>query len=176
MRKRLSILSFALISLSIATPTAAFAHAGVVATSPAQDAVLTSMPTNISVEFTDDLLTISGEKVNSISLTLLDGPPVDLTDVIVDGRTISATILEGNYEAGTYEVFYTIVSADGHKVSDSYSFSLNAPLIAPAPVSEHQEHQGFFHIHRAHIAEVGVVLMLLILWVGYRRFNREQAK
>jgi methionine-rich copper-binding protein CopC len=125
-----------LISLAILlVPVNANAHAGVVATSPAQDEILTAMPTDISVEFTDDLLTISGEKVNSISLNYFDGPPVELTDVIVDGRTISAKIPEGNYEAGTYEVFYTIVSADGHKVSDSFSFSLNAPtpLIAPTP-------------------------------------------
>ena len=179
MRKALLALPFTLLSITATigfAPTAAFAHAGVVATSPAQDEVLTAMPAEISVEFTEELLTISGEKVNSISLTHFDGPAVELTDLIVDGRVISAKIPEGDYEAGTYEVFYTIVSADGHKVSDSYSFSLNAPLIAPAPISEHEDHQGFFHIHRVHIAEVGVALMLLILWVGYRRFNREQEK
>lgn len=109
-------------------PVSANAHAGVVATLPAQDQVLASMPTEISIKFSENLLTITDQEVNTISLTHFDGPPVDISGVTVTGSTLSAVVPEGEYESGVYEVSYTIVSADGHKVTDSFTFSLNAPV------------------------------------------------
>ena len=116
-------------------PVSANAHAGVVATLPEQDQVLSSMPTEISIKFSENLLTISDQEVNTISLTHFDGPPVDISGITVTGSTLSAVVPEGEYESGVYEVSYTIVSADGHKVTDSYTFSLNAPTLYTAPVA-----------------------------------------
>jgi len=135
MRKRLSILSFALISLVIATPTPASAHAGIVSTFPTQGQVLDVMPDYVQVSFSEDLLTLKDQEVNTLSLTHFDGPEIELTKLLVKGNVISAEIPDGDYEAGTYELFYSIVSADGHKVSDSLSFSINGPVTTSASAS-----------------------------------------
>jgi methionine-rich copper-binding protein CopC len=136
MRKSLTAL-FALVTLLL-SPAAAFAHAGVVATAPVQDQVLMSMAREISIQFSEDLLTIENQDVNTISLTELDGPAIELENITVDGAFLKAEIPIGDYAPGTYEVNYRIVSADGHKVSDSFTFSLNAPAVTAtaAPVDE----------------------------------------
>jgi methionine-rich copper-binding protein CopC len=135
--RKLLVSLFALIALVVA-PVAASAHAGLVSANPEANKEITAMPQEIVLTFTEDLMVLGEADVNSISMNLLDGAEVPLTDIKVNGATLSATVPEGNYESGTYEVFYTIVSADGHKLSDSYAFSLNAPtlLIAPAPAKE----------------------------------------
>lgn len=132
MRKRLSILFFALLSTAIINPTAAFGHAGVVSTSPAQDEVVAVMPAEIKVVFSEELMTITDKEINTISLIHFDGPPVEINDVRVSGATLSANVPSGDYESGIYKVRYRIVSADGHKVSDSFTFSLNAPVTTAA--------------------------------------------
>jgi len=136
MRKALLALTFTLLSITAtigSAPNTAFAHAGVVSTFPAQDQVLDAMPTYVEVTFSEDLLTIGNKEVNSLSLTHFYGPPVQLRELLVKGNSISAKIADGEYEAGSYELFYTIVSADGHKVTDSLTFSVNAPLVTSSP-------------------------------------------
>jgi methionine-rich copper-binding protein CopC len=132
--RKLLVSLFALLALVVA-PVAASAHAGLVSANPEANKEITVMPQEITLTFTEDLMVLGEADVNSISMNLLDGAEVPLADIKVNGPTLSATVPEGNYESGTYEVFYKIVSADGHKLSDSYAFSLNAPtlLIAPAP-------------------------------------------
>jgi methionine-rich copper-binding protein CopC len=130
--KKTVITLFALVTILL-SPTAAFAHAGVVATVPVQDQVLMSMVREISVQFSEELLTISDKEVNTISLTELDGPAIELENVRVDGEYLKAEIPIGDYLPGTYEVTYRVVSADGHQVSDSFTFSLNAPVVTSAP-------------------------------------------
>ena len=119
-------------------PVNANAHAGVVTTAPVQDQVLMSMAREISIQFSEELLTIENQDVNTISLTELDGPAIELENVTVDGAFLKAEIPIGDYAPGTYEVNYRIVSADGHKVSDSFTFSLNAPAVTAtaAPVED----------------------------------------
>jgi copper transport protein len=135
--KKSLIALFALATLLL-SPTVAFAHAGVVATAPVQDQVLMSMAREISIQFSEELLTIENQDVNTISLTELDGPAIELENVTVDGAFLKAEIPIGDYAPGTYEVNYRIVSADGHKVSDSFTFSLNAPAVTAtaAPVED----------------------------------------
>jgi methionine-rich copper-binding protein CopC len=137
MRKTLIAL-LSIFALSALAATTASAHAGLVSSNPEANSSVTLMPEKISLTFTEDLMVLGEKDVNSISLNLMDGPEVTLTHIKVDGAVLSATVAAGEYESGTYEVFYKIVSADGHKLSDSYSFSLNAPtpLVAPAPSAD----------------------------------------
>ena len=151
-RTLISLISLAILFL----PVSANAHAGVVSTSPAQDEVLNVMPSEISITFSEELLTISGQEVNTISLSLFDGPQVEIGDIKVSGATLSATIPEGEYDSGVYEVFYRVVSADGHKVSDSFTFSLNAPALISEPVVE----KGDGVIPAPIVASIAIVLAL----------------
>jgi methionine-rich copper-binding protein CopC len=133
-RTIISLVSLALLLV----PVSANAHAGLVSADPAANSEVLVMPEKISLTFTEDLMVLGEKDVNSISLNLMDGPEIALTDIKVDGAVLSATVPAGQYESGTYEVFYKIVSADGHKLSDSYAFSLNsiARVATPAPAED----------------------------------------
>jgi copper transport protein len=131
------------------------------------------MPLQISIEFTDELMTIGDKEVNTISVTAPDKSEVTLTSITLDKNLITANLPDLDFQDGTYLVSYRVVSADGHPVSGSYPLYLNAPSAPESqPVAQEDEH-GFFHIHQTHIIQAGVVLILITLWWGYRRFNRE---
>jgi methionine-rich copper-binding protein CopC len=131
MRKFALLVLFLFIG-NLLLPNSAEAHAGVVSTFPSQDEVVTVMPTEIKIVFSEELMTITDKEINTISLIHFDGPPVEINDVRVSGATLSANVPSGDYESGIYKVRYRIVSADGHKVSDSFTFSLNAPVTTAA--------------------------------------------
>ncbi|MFM1952755.1 MAG: hypothetical protein RJA33_1549 [Actinomycetota bacterium] len=151
----------------------AFAHTSVVTTTPLYKSTLTEMPSQISIEFSDELMKIGDKEVNTISVEAPDKSDLLISAIAIDKNLITATLPKGEYQDGTYLVSYRVVSADGHPVSGSYSLFLNAPSASAAePVAEEQ-HQGFFHIHQTHFIQGGVVLILIALWWGYRRFNRE---
>jgi methionine-rich copper-binding protein CopC len=153
--------------------TAASAHTSVVTTTPLYKSTVTSMPLQISIEFTDELMTIGDKEVNTISVTAPDKSEVTLTSITLDKNLITANLPDLDFQDGTYLVSYRVVSADGHPVSGSYPLYLNAPSAPESqPVAQEDEH-GFFHIHQTHIIQAGVVLILITLWWGYRRFNRE---
>jgi copper transport protein len=164
---------FSVLALLLMSATAASAHTSVVTTTPLYKSTLTSMPLQISIEFTDELMTIGDEKVNTISITAPDKGEVSLTSITLDKNLITANLQDVDFQDGTYLVSYRVVSADGHPVSGSYPLYLNAPSAPESqPVAQEDEH-GFFHIHQTHIIQAGVVLILITLWWGYRRFNRD---
>ena len=170
---RVKGIAASVLALLLIGSTAASAHTSVVTTTPLYKSTLTSMPLQISIEFTDELMTIGDKKVNTISVTAPDKGEVTLTSITLDKNLITANLPDVNYQDGTYLVSYRVVSADGHPVSGSYPIYLNAPSAPQSqPVTEEEEH-GFFHIHQTHLIQAGVVLILIALWWGYRRFNRE---
>jgi copper transport protein len=173
MNKRLFSLLFALLTTVIITPTAAFAHAGLVSSTPAANSEVLMMPEKIALTFTEDLMILGEKNVNSISLNLMDGPEVTLTDVKVDGAVLSATVSAGMYESGTYEVFYSIVSADGHKLSDSFQFGLNSisRTLDLNPVTEKDGGDGVLPL-----PIVGAIAIVVILggFFALRARNRKR--
>jgi copper transport protein len=161
------------LALLLMSSAAASAHTSVVTTTPLYKSTVTSMPLQISIEFTDELMTIGDKEVNTISVTAPDKSEVTLTSITLDKNLITANLPDLDFQDGTYLVSYRVVSADGHPVSGSYPLYLNAPSAPESqPVAQEDEH-GFFHIHQTHIIQAGVVLILITLWWGYRRFNRE---
>ena len=168
----LSVLIFSTLSFS----QIANAHSGVVTASPAQDEAVTALPSQLVVTFTEDLMTIGDKVVNTISLTDPNGSAVALTDIAVAGAKLSAAIPEGEYPSGTYTVDYAIVSADGHKLTESYTFALNAPTLfdAPVPTSvQADEDEGEEALPLPIVGAIVVVALLGGLY-AYRRFNKKK--
>jgi len=135
MRKLLSFLFFALLSISFASAfsmTAAVAHSGVVSSNPAAGEVLTELPDEISVTFSEELLVIEGKAVNTLTLTAQDATQVPLTEIRVEGNLLRAAVPVGDFPAGLYEMNYRVISADGHEVSDVITFSLDTAVASPA--------------------------------------------
>lgn len=163
------------LTLVVAESPAA-AHTSVVATNPTYKSTLSVMPPEISIEFTDELMVLGDAKVNSISVSKPDGSSLYTDAAKVLKNKLSISIPESDYADGTYIVSYRVVSADGHVVSGSYDLYLNQPSGVSKSVVEESEHHGFFHLHRNHLIEAGVVLILIILWWAYRRFAGEQGE
>jgi methionine-rich copper-binding protein CopC len=162
----------ALIFLLIA-PQSALAHTSVIDTTPLYKSTLTSMPSEISIRFTDQLMTIGDNPVNKISVSAPDSQEVSIVKTTVAGNLLSVTLGDDSYIDGTYIVSYRVVSADGHVISGSYDLYLNKPG-RTSPVATDQptiEHSSFFHVHQTHIAWAGAILILIILWAIYRRFD-----
>jgi methionine-rich copper-binding protein CopC len=135
MRNTLRFLLFALLSISFASVfsvTTAIAHSGVVSSNPAAGEVLTELPNEISVTFSEELLVLEGKAVNTLTLTAQDRTELPLTEIRVEGNLLRATVPAGDYPAGSYEMSYRVISADGHEVSDVITFSLVAPAALPA--------------------------------------------
>lgn len=134
--KRILILTAAIFLV----PVNASAHSGLVSSNPAANVEITSMPAEIELKFTEELMTVGEESVNTISLVDPLGTQITLRNIQVIGALLTAKIPESEYPSGLYTVNYKIVSADGHKLSESYSFSLNAPVpvVTSTPVEEEE--------------------------------------
>jgi methionine-rich copper-binding protein CopC len=156
---------------------AAIAHTSVVKTDPTYKTTLTEMVDHITIEFTDTLMILGDNNVNTIALTAPDGSEVAIKGLSVIQNSITAQLPQSDFLDGTYIVNYRVVSADGHPVSGSYELYLNSPGTSVATTADdHEEHNGFFHVHQTHIIWAGIALIFIVLWVGYRRFNSEQGE
>ncbi len=100
----------------------AAAHAVMVKATPAEDSVLASSPTVISVWFNEPLeaafssLTVSDARARVVAKGALEA----LAD---DGLSLP---LAAALPAGTYTVHYRVLSVDGHVVEDQFRFVIDA--------------------------------------------------
>lgn len=155
------------------SPSAAFGHASVVTTTPIYKSTLTEMPARVSITFTDDLMEIGQKKVNTISITAPDNSEVKIASIAIEKNVMIAELPQDKFDDGTYLVSYRVISGDGHPVSGSYELYLNAPSAPVKSATAVEDEHGFFHVHQSHLIQAGVVLIVIVLWWGYRRFNRE---
>ncbi len=116
----------AAITLAGAAP-AALAHDALNASSPEEGTTVTELET-VALTFGDTLLNLNG--VDNAFVIQVVGPDdryYETDCTALSGAVISAPVELG--AAGTYEVRWQVVSADGHPISDTYSFEY-APTAA----------------------------------------------
>ena len=179
MRTRLAITFFALAAF-LMNPTTAFAHATVVSSNPTAGGLTSFMPDRIQITFTEDLLQLEGKQVNSMSLSYMKhsdlGLAVPLTDVKVEGSTLSAAVPPGQHETGNYNVSYSIVAADGHKLNGSFLFTLKSfgstlqsATSSAAPVPTDEDGTGVLPLP---IVGAIAIALRVGLFVAFGRRNR----
>jgi copper transport protein len=100
---------------------AAQAHATLIGSEPADGAVLARAPTTVRLTF--------NEPVSPLIMRLVGAPggsARELSAVAVEGQSVVVTLPELSPEAmqGTYGVSWRVVSADGHPVGGTVSFSV----------------------------------------------------
>ena len=97
----------------------AYAHNVVEDRSPAPDSSVTDSPVTISLTTDDVFLDLSGE-TTGFGVAVRDSAGLYYGDGCVElsERTLTASAELG--QAGTYEIIYQFVSADGHSLSESY--------------------------------------------------------
>ncbi len=108
------------------------AHSSLVSATPAENAVLSEFPTEIILEFNENLLQLGDANPNKVEVRNSMGDLLS-SATIVNGSKISAPLqITGNDE---YEVSYRIVSGDGHVVEDSYKFKVESEIATAMPIS-----------------------------------------
>lgn len=117
--------------LGLAAP--AQAHNYLVESTPVADSTLTELPESFEIVTNDNLLVV-GDGAGGFALQVRDADGLYYGDgcVEVAGPAMSAVPALGT--AGVYTVLWQVVSADGHTVSDEYTFTW-APTAPDAEVA-----------------------------------------
>jgi methionine-rich copper-binding protein CopC len=119
MRKPLAVLAF--ISLALAPAAPALAHAKVVSSNPAANAVVTA-PKQISVTFNEKVVPAFSKLEVSMAGMAMNVPVK--SSVSADGKTIMA-VPQGAFMKGGYVIKWTAAAADdGHHTAGSIPFKI----------------------------------------------------
>ncbi|MCU1371256.1 MAG: Copper resistance protein CopC [Ilumatobacteraceae bacterium] len=118
LRRALGVALFILVAAFIPASTAS-AHAELVATDPADGSVVEKAPAALTLQFSEDV------SLQPDGVRVLDGKGrrVDAGSASSEGSDVTAP-LEGTIADGTYAVAWRAVSADGHPIRGSYTFSV----------------------------------------------------
>jgi copper transport protein len=106
--------------LLVCSAGAASAHASLVFTDPRDGTVLAQAPKTVQLRF--------NESVTAGAVNLIDAAGKQRTDAVVDAgdEAINVT-LPSDLPKGTQVVSYRVISADGHPVAGSITFSIGEP-------------------------------------------------
>ncbi len=117
-----ALLLAAMTIAAILTAQLASAHATRVSAEPADHAVLTAGPAQVSATFNERLQTT----FSAMTVVGPDGNVWSTGDPTVQGAVVSVGVRPLG-PAGSYTVNYRVTSEDGHVVSGSWSFQLTVP-------------------------------------------------
>lgn len=114
--------------LAICLPLSiALAHAEPEESEPAADAVVTTVPTQVTIWFTQDLFRREG--MNRIEVYAADGTRVDQDDPVIDddNRRLLTVSLQSDLADGEYTVrWFALSSEDGHEGEGEFAFTVAA--------------------------------------------------
>jgi methionine-rich copper-binding protein CopC len=114
--------------LALAWPSSAWAHARLLRSDPADEAVLSKAPTSVRLLFDDSVRARSGMKaIRNGGGSVLAGKPH-----VVGGRTLVIPLRPGLRD-GDYTVLWRVLSNDGHEVSGTIAFGVGAGRARPQP-------------------------------------------
>lgn len=123
MRRFLGVCAVALVLM----PSAAWGHSNSVETNPEHGAQLDALPANVTISFDE-----APKQVDAV-LTTPDGK-VHVLKPRIDGSTVIA-LLAAYGQRGRYGLSYRVVSADGHPVSGSATFTVTTGSDPSVPSS-----------------------------------------
>ena len=116
------------IALVLLGAAPASAHSGLNATIPADGAEVDASPAEVVLEFDEPVST----RLSRVQVTGPAGDTWQTGAPEVSGSTVRQPLASLG-PAGTYQVAYRVVSADGHPVSGTSSFTLTAAGTGTAP-------------------------------------------
>ncbi|WP_091379581.1 copper resistance CopC family protein [Geodermatophilus sp. DSM 45219] len=116
--------------LGVGTP-AALAHDALVATTPADDATLTTPPAQVELQLSGPPQGLGTQVV----VTAPDGAVVSQGEPELRGSTVVQPLADG-LPAGAYTVAWRVTSSDGHPLSGTAAFTVAGSAADPAPAPE----------------------------------------
>lgn len=147
---------------------AAVAHAALVSTTPADGAQLGQEPRSVALEFNQTIGTPA-----YVVVTAPDGSHLQKGDPnVVDEKVTQSVSRSGT--AGEYSISYRVVSADGHPVEGTTTYTVESGQDVAAKQSDAQsgdESQSFMERHRTHLlwGVGGIVIAAVLLFWPRRR-------
>lgn len=120
MKKVWVILSLLLLTTFNISP--AVAHTELLSSDPAAGSLVEIWPSEISLTFNEELITVGDEKSNFLVVNNAVGDQISADDEVVTGSQIKVS-LDPNTIKGPVLVYYRVVSADGHPVEGEYKFN-----------------------------------------------------
>ncbi len=114
-----------LVTAALLFASPAQAHTVLVGSSPAVNSTVTTLPSQLTLTFADNLLQVSSKVLNSVSVT--DSMNMEIaSNTVVKGNTLTADLRETMAMSGTFTVNYRVVALDGHVVTGKYKFIVGA--------------------------------------------------
>ena len=160
------------LAITLTSVAGANAHSSVVQTIPQYQSVLEELPSDVSIRFSEEPLSIQGKTINTITVINPEGSEISQKRTETQGETLTVKINTTEAVAGTYSVKYRMASADGHVISGSYRFDLKESSKV-LPIKEVEENHSwgshFLHLHKEHILQALAVLLLAAGWFVVRR-------
>jgi methionine-rich copper-binding protein CopC len=146
-------------------------HSALESSNPSIDQVLEVFPSKMSLTFNEELISIEGESVNTLTLQGTDGANYDLLTPTVVGAVLSANTRDGEYPAGDYLLKYRVVSADGHPISGEIAFSTQSPTTIESDLGVevvYQEEEQDRYFSNIGFFVVAAIFLSLSLYFGVR--------
>jgi methionine-rich copper-binding protein CopC len=160
-------------SLILAVTTGpATAHTKLISSDPAAGSLVESWPTEISLTFDEDLITVGGEKSNFLVVNNAVGDQISADDEVINGSQITVS-LDPNTITGPVLVYYRVVSADGHPVEGEYSFNFGTVAEGAETAEGVQNEEKSKYPIGIYIATALFITTSLFFGIyAYRRRNR----
>jgi copper transport protein len=149
---RLRLLAVVLLCLLVIPVQGVLAHAQLLSTEPADNAIVQSAPEQLTLVFNEPVTPLA------IKLIQPDGTTRDVTDVAVGGASTSIQ-MPTDLGNGTHVLSWRVVSIDGHPVAGSLVFSIGAA--SDAAVAEVSDDRAVTVLLWA-----GKALMFIAMFVG----------
>ncbi len=128
-----AIATLAATAMLFTAPAAANAHDALASSTPAADEVISTPLTQVQLTFNEEPL--AGFDTG-IAIAVIDPAGTDIStgDVTIDASTLTKAVSPTT--AGSYQVLWQTVSADGHPISGQYAFSYTVePTPTPTPTA-----------------------------------------
>ena len=167
-KRNISAVFLGLLTLLI-TIQPAYAHTKLVSASPAAGSTVENWPTQIILEFDEELQNLGPEKANFLVVNNAVGDQVSETDEVIDGNKLIVT-LSPNEVKGPVLVFYHVVSTDGHPVEGEFKFTYGVDQVTAEGVTDTEEKKFPMTIYLA--SAVFIVSGLFFSIYSYRRRNQ----
>lgn len=119
----------------LVAPSAAFAHAELVASSPQDLAIIEGTPALVELQFTEALTSKSSIELVGPGGSIATGGPVT-------GEPATMALVPPALEPGVYSVRWTAATDDGHIERGAITFTLTEPPPTPSPSPPPSATQG----------------------------------
>ena len=149
---------------------AAVAHTKLLSASPAAGSVVDVWPTQITLEFDEELQNIGSEKANFVVVNNAVGDQVSEDDEKLTAKTVTLTLSPNTVKRPAL-VFYHVVSADGHAVEGEYKFTFGQGEVTAEGVTNTDKNTYPLGIYLASAAFITTGIFFAIY--SYRRRNKQ---